>query len=174
MVEADRHDGEVRRPPKDGSGGQNTELKTPKTSREEYDEEQAEESDEHWTEQRARRRRLKASPASRKMEADGSSVIVPERVLKSGRTNNNLGKGLRFRKLVWCEHTQFSFDFSTRFCCGGPGGSDISGGYREKGQVIDDGCDKQTHVACLCYISVAFFALLFVVVAEEEKCLAIV
>lgn len=58
--------------------------------------------------------------------------------------------------------------------CGGPGGSDISGGYREKGQVIDDGCDKQTHVACLCYISVAFFALLFVVVAEEEKCLAIV
>ncbi|KAH0908072.1 hypothetical protein HID58_031393 [Brassica napus] len=31
MVEADRHDGEVRRPPNDGSGGQNTEMKTPKT-----------------------------------------------------------------------------------------------------------------------------------------------
>ena len=53
-------------------------------SREEHDEEQAEESDEHWTEQRVRRRRPKASPASRKMEADGSSVIVPERVLKLG------------------------------------------------------------------------------------------
>ncbi|KAF2580723.1 hypothetical protein F2Q68_00006249 [Brassica cretica] len=49
-------------------------MKTPKM------EQQAEEGDEHWTEQRARHRRPEASPASRKMEADGSSVIVPERV----------------------------------------------------------------------------------------------